>query len=78
MLLTSRDALLQGIENLTHEEACKIAGENPDFAKKDLYEAIERGEFPSWTFYVQVSSLLPNSLHHKLCPRVKAWKDCNG
>lgn len=45
----------QGIKNLTHEEGVKLAGIDPDYAKKDLYDRIEEGKFPSWTFYVQVS-----------------------
>lgn len=45
----------QGVKNLTHEEGVKLAGIDPDYAKKDLYDSIEAGKFPSWTFYVQVS-----------------------
>lgn len=44
----------QGIETLSAEEATKRCGENPDFNTKDLFDAIERKEFPSWTTYVQV------------------------
>lgn len=44
----------QGVEGLTDAEAQKIAGEEPDAHRKDLYEAIERGDFPSWTLKVQV------------------------
>ncbi|WP_053715638.1 catalase [Saccharothrix sp. NRRL B-16348] len=44
----------QGIENLTSEEAAKIAGEDADAHRADLWHAIERGEFPSWTLHVQV------------------------
>jgi len=44
----------QGIKNLTREEATRLAGESPDHATKDLYEAIERGEFPSWTLQMQI------------------------
>jgi catalase len=40
----------QGIKFLTQDEA---ATKSPDHAQKDLYEAIERGEFPSWTLKVQ-------------------------
>jgi catalase len=31
-----------------------MAGEDPNHHGRDLYEAIERKEFPSWTVYVQV------------------------
>jgi catalase len=44
----------QGIKNLTRQEAARLAGENPDHATKDLYHAIERGEYPSWTLKMQI------------------------
>lgn len=44
----------QGIKNFTNEEAVKMAGENPDFAQEDLCNAIEKGDFPKWTLYIQV------------------------
>src|SRR6266542_788474 len=44
----------QGIQNLTREEAVKLAGENPDHATQDLFEAIERGEYPKWRLCVQI------------------------
>ncbi len=44
----------QGNKNLTNEEAGKMASENPDHHTQDLFEAIQRGEYPSWTVYVQV------------------------
>ena len=44
----------QGIKNFTHEEAVKMAAENPDWNTQDLFDAIARGEHPSWTVYVQV------------------------
>lgn len=44
----------QGIRNLTRAQAEKLAGENPDYAVQDLYDAINRQEYPSWTLYVQL------------------------
>lgn len=44
----------QGIKNFTDDESIKLAGENPDFATQDLYEAIENKNFPSWKLYVQI------------------------
>ncbi|POW21180.1 hypothetical protein PSHT_02683, partial [Puccinia striiformis] len=41
---------------LTQEESVKMAGESPDHSTKDLFDAIERKEFPSWTCYVQEMS----------------------
>lgn len=43
----------QGIKNLTNEVAAKLAGENPDYHTEDLFQAIENGDYPSWTLYVQ-------------------------
>ncbi|KRE53732.1 catalase [Phycicoccus sp. Soil748] len=44
----------QGVQGLTGDEATVIAGQDADFHRRDLYEAIERGEHPSWTLSVQV------------------------
>lgn len=44
----------QGIRCFTEEEATRLAGENPDFHRQDLWDAIERGDCPKWTVYVQV------------------------
>jgi catalase len=44
----------QGIRNWTNAEASEVIGSDRESAQRDLYEAIERGEFPKWTFYVQV------------------------
>lgn len=44
----------QGIKNLTREEATRLVGEDPDHATRDLYDAIERGEYPSWTLKMQI------------------------
>jgi len=44
----------QGIKNLTLEQANKINGDNLDYAGQDLYNVIQRGEFPSWSMYIQV------------------------
>jgi catalase len=44
----------QGVECLTSSEAAELAGLNPDSHQLDLIEAIEAGNFPSWTVSVQV------------------------
>ena len=46
----------QGVKNFTREEATKIAGENPDYMIQDMFEAIERGDYPMWDVYVQLMS----------------------
>lgn len=44
----------QGIDFLTQEEADRIAGEDADYHRRDLFEAIKRGDYPSWTLKVQI------------------------
>jgi catalase len=44
----------QGVKNFTQEQATKIAGEDPDYMIRDMFEAIERKEYPSWDVFVQV------------------------
>jgi len=44
----------QGIRNLAREEAEHTKGTDPDHATGDLYNAIKRGDFPSWTLQVQI------------------------
>lgn len=46
----------QGIKNLAPAEAARLAGTDPDYAQRDLYEAIERGDHPRWTVCIQVMS----------------------
>lgn len=45
-----------GTHSLVWDEAVKIAGADPDFNRRDLWEAIETGEYPEWTFGVQLVS----------------------
>jgi len=44
----------QGIKNMPVDEAGRLAGDDPDYSLRDLYNAIEEGNFPSWTLYIQV------------------------
>jgi catalase len=44
----------QPIECLTQEEADRLAGIDGDYHQRDLYEAIERGDHPSWTLKMQI------------------------
>lgn len=48
---------------LTKEEAALLAGENPDYSIQDLYDAIARGEFPSWDLYVQIMTFAQAEAH---------------
>lgn len=44
----------QGIKNLTQSQAEQIQKQNFNHATQDLYEAIERGDYPEWELYVQI------------------------
>ncbi|GMR47710.1 hypothetical protein PMAYCL1PPCAC_17905, partial [Pristionchus mayeri] len=44
----------QGIKSLKPCEATKIGGEDPDFYIRDLFEAIESGNYPEWEMNIQV------------------------
>lgn len=44
----------QGIENLTDQQAQAVIGEDRESHGRDLFEAIERGEFPRWKLFIQV------------------------
>ncbi|XP_074603970.1 peroxisomal catalase 1-like [Brevipalpus obovatus] len=44
----------QGLKNLTMAEATKLAGTNPEYATRDLFQSIKIGKFPSWTMYIQI------------------------
>ncbi|MET4079405.1 catalase [Janibacter sp. UYMM211] len=45
---------LQGMQSVVWDEAVKINGADPDFHRRDLYDAIESGDFPQWELGVQV------------------------
>jgi len=45
-----------GTHSLVWDEAVKICGADPDFHRRDLWEAIEAGEYPEWELQVQVFS----------------------
>ena len=44
----------QGIKNWTDEEAAAAVAHDRETHQRDLYDAIERGDFPKWTMYVQI------------------------
>ncbi|NDZ13189.1 catalase HPII [Variovorax sp. WS11] len=52
-----------GIHGLAWDEAQKIAGKDPDFHRRDLWEAIARGDFPEWELGVQ---MIPQEKEHSL------------
>ncbi|WP_227522096.1 catalase [Bacillus solitudinis] len=46
----------QGIRNLKQDEAEQVQAKNFNHATQDLYEAIEKGDFPEWELFVQILS----------------------
>ena len=45
---------LQGIRTLAPADAARLAGTDPDYAQRDLFNAIENGDFPRWRVCIQV------------------------
>ncbi|MBB5149400.1 MULTISPECIES: catalase [Ureibacillus] len=44
----------QGIKNLTDQEAAELIGKDRESHQRDLYNAIENGDYPKWKMYIQV------------------------
>lgn len=57
----------QGIKNLTDEEAQVLVGQNRESHQQDLFESIERGDFPKWKMFVQIMSE-EDAKHYKFNP----------
>ena len=53
---------LLGIHSVAWDEAQQISGKDPDFHRRDLWEAIENGAFPEWELGVQI---VPEKDEHK-------------
>jgi catalase len=47
---------LAGVHSITFEEASKIAGKDPDFNRRDLWDMIEKGNFPEFELALQIIS----------------------
>ncbi|MBN1516109.1 catalase [Candidatus Sumerlaeota bacterium] len=45
---------MQGIECLTDKEAAEIVAQDRESHQRDLFHAIEKGDYPKWKFYIQV------------------------
>lgn len=53
---------IKGVHSLVWDEAQKVAGKDPDYNRRDLFEAIERGDYPEWEMGIQV---IPEEDEHK-------------
>jgi catalase len=45
---------LLGVHSLDWDEAQKLAGKDPDFSRRDLYERIANGQYPEWELGIQL------------------------
>jgi len=45
---------LQGIQTITNKEAQEIVGKDRESNQRDLFENIEKGNFPKWSFEIQI------------------------
>lgn len=65
----------QGIKNLSNKEAADIIAHDRESHQRDLYEAIERGDYPRWKMYIQVMTE-EQALNHYENPFdiTKIWK----
>ncbi|KAK6858109.1 Catalase [Apiospora arundinis] len=65
-----------GVHSLVWDEALKIAGQDPDFHRKDLMEAIDNKAYPKWDFGIQV---IPEADEHKfefdILDATKVWPE---
>lgn len=64
----------QGIENLSNEEAIALIGTDRETHQRDLFEAIERGDFPKWKMYIQImTEEEANTYHFHPFDLTKVW-----
>jgi catalase len=64
----------QGIQNLTDQEAAALMGGDRESHQRDLYDSIERRDFPKWTLYVQVMpEKEANNYHLNPFDLTKVW-----
>lgn len=64
----------QGVRCLTNEEAARLAGTDADYHRRDLFEAIARGDHPGWTLSVQIMPYA-DAPHYRFNPfdLTKVW-----
>jgi len=59
---------------MSSADAKKTAGQEPDYHSKDMWDAIERGDAPTWTFSVQVMTAAEAENYHiNIFDNTKVW-----
>lgn len=65
-----------GVHSFVWDEALNLAGQDPDFHRKDFWEAIENGAYPKWKFGIQ---LIPEAneqdFEFDILDATKAWSE---
>lgn len=65
-----------GVHSLVWDEALKICGQDPDYHRKDLMEAIENRCYPKWKFGIQViSELDQDKFDFDILDATKLWPE---
>ncbi|KAG8220044.1 catalase-like domain-containing protein [Butyriboletus roseoflavus] len=65
-----------GVHSLLWDEALKISGQDPDFHRKDLNEAIDNGAYPRWKFAIQtISEDREHDFDFDILDATKVWPE---
>ena len=65
-----------GVHSLVWDEALKLGGQNPDFHRVDLYDAIAKGVFPKWKFGIQtLKELQQDDFDFDILDATKLWPE---
>jgi len=63
-----------GVKNLSQDEATRLAGESPSYHTVDMYDAIARGDYPTWTMFLQVMTPeQAENYHWNIFDMTKVW-----
>lgn len=64
----------QGIKNLPVAKADELTGTDPDYAIRDLYNAIAKNDFPSWNLFIQIMTFSQaETFKHNPFDMTKVW-----
>ncbi|MBL9100446.1 MAG: catalase [Myxococcales bacterium] len=68
---------LLGVHSLVWDEAVKLNGADPDFHRRDLWEAIDRGAYPEWELGIQLlpEDASPDELGFDPLDPTKVWPE---
>ncbi|XP_006456321.1 catalase [Agaricus bisporus var. bisporus H97] len=63
-----------GFKTLDDATATRLSGENPDYGTQQMFEAIEAGNFPSWTVYIQtMTPAQAEQFRYNILDLTKVW-----